>query len=32
VTGLYLTLEQNAFFAPLAQDAPFDFNRCPVSR
>jgi len=30
--GLYLTLEQNAFFAPAAQDAPFDFGRCPVSR
>jgi hypothetical protein len=29
VTGLYLTLAQNAFLAPIAQDAPFDFTRCP---
>jgi hypothetical protein len=31
VTGLYLTLQQNAFFAPVAQDAPFEFARCPVA-
>ncbi len=28
--GLYLTLAQNAFLAPLAQEVPFEFNRCPL--
>ncbi len=31
MTGLYLTLEQNASFAPVAQNAPFEFTRCPVA-
>jgi len=29
-SGLYLTLEQNAFLAPLAQEVPFEFSRCPA--
>jgi hypothetical protein len=30
VNGVYLTLAQNAFLAPIAQDAPFDFTGCPI--
>jgi hypothetical protein len=30
--GLYLTLAQNAFLAPLAQEVSFEFNRCPLGR
>jgi len=30
-SGLYLTLDQNSFLAPLAQEIPFEFNRCPMN-
>jgi hypothetical protein len=28
---VYLALAQNAFLAPIAPNAPFDFARCPVN-
>jgi hypothetical protein len=28
---VYLTLEQNRFLAPIAQEASFGFLRCPVT-
>jgi hypothetical protein len=31
-TGLYLTLKQNRFLAPLAQEVPFAFARCPAGK
>lgn len=30
--GIYLTLDQNRWFAPLAQEVPFEFGRCPLTR
>jgi len=30
VTGIYLTLEQNRWFAPVAQEGSFEFGRCPA--
>jgi hypothetical protein len=28
--GVYLTLEQNRFLAPVVQESPFEFARCPA--
>ena len=28
--GIYVSLDQNAFFAPVVQEAPFAFLRCPA--
>jgi len=31
VKGIYLSLQQNQLFAPVAQEVPFEFARCPAA-